>query len=169
VNTSGDALIVNANGAGPAVIRNNTILFACDPTQRAGTGQSSSGGTLVQLKGRGGFTLESNVIAFADNYGIRAALPQDNVTLRNNALGANLFNHLCDCQYLFADGTNWVRRVEADSSYLLDGNQLSLKALPLDTAFTDLALTRLFALPSRIGKEEWTKIASSVGATVRPP
>jgi hypothetical protein len=168
VNTSSDALVLNANGAGPALIRNNTILFACDPTDRAGTGQSSSRGTLIQLKGRGCITLESNVIGFADNYGLRTALPQDNITLRNNAFGANLFNHVCDCQYLFADGTNWARRVEADSSYALDGNKLGVSAWPVDPAFMDLALARLFELPSRIAPPEWKSIASAVGATVRP-
>ena len=168
VNTSGDALVFNANGAGPGVIRNNTILFACDPTQRAGTGQSSSRGTLVQLKGRGDISLDANIIGLADNYGLRAALPQDNITLRNNVFGANLFNHLCDCQFLFADGTNWTRRVEADSSYLLDGNQVGESSWPVDAAFMDIALTRLFALPSRIADDEWKSIASTLGATVRP-
>lgn len=168
VNTSSDALVLNSNGAGPAIVRNNTILFACDPTERAGTGQSSSRGTLIQLKGRGGITLDSNIIGFADNYGIRAALPQDNVTFRNNAFGANLFNHLCDCQYLFADGTNWVRRVEADSSYELEGNKLGVSAWPVDKAFLDQALSRLFVLPSRIGSDEWKSIASAIGASVRP-
>jgi len=62
VNTNGDALVVSVNAAGPAVIRNNTLLFASDPTERAGTGQSSSRGTVMQLKGRGTFELESNVI-----------------------------------------------------------------------------------------------------------
>jgi parallel beta helix pectate lyase-like protein len=168
VNTSSDALVLNANGAGPAVVRNNTILFACDPTERAGTGKSSSRGTLIQLKGRGGVTLDSNIIGFADNYGIRAALPQDNVELRNNAFGANLFNHLCDCQYLFADGTNWVRRVETDSAYALEGNKLGVSAWPVDKGYLDQALARLFALPSRIGSEEWKSIAAAVGASVRP-
>ena len=168
VNTSGDALTLNANGAGPAVVRNNTILFAADPTQRAGTGQSSSRGTLIQLKGRGAVELESNIIGFADNYGMRAALPQENVGLRNNVFAANLFNHLCDCQYLFADGTNWSRRVVADSSYALDGNQLAVPAWPADKSFLELALTRLFSLPSRIGSEEWQSIAAAVGATARP-
>jgi hypothetical protein len=168
VNTSGDALVLNANGAGPAVIRNNTILFACDPTSRAGTGQSSSRGTLIQLKGRADITLKSNIIGFADNYGLRAALPQDNITLRNNVFAANLFNHVCDCQYLFADGTNWARRVEADSSYKLDGNKLGVAPWPVDAAFVDLALMRLFALPSRIANEEWKSIASTLAATVRP-
>lgn len=168
VNTNGDALVVSANGAGPAVIRGNTFLFASDPTQRAGSGQSSSRGTLLQLKGRGGYLLESNVFGFADNYGIRAALPQDNVTLRNNLFGANLFNHLCDCQYLFADGANWARRVEADSLYGLEGNTLGVGAWPIDKSFADAALTRLFALPSRIGAGEWNSIASAIGAGVRP-
>ena len=168
VNTNGDALVVSVNAAGPAVIRNNTLLFASDPTERAGTGQSSSRGTVMQLKGRGTFELESNVIGFADNYGIRAALPQDNVTLKNNVFAANLFNHLCDCQYLFADGSDWTRRVEADSLYALDGNKLAVSKWPVDPAFLDLALARLFQLPSRIKSEEWKSIASAVGATVRP-
>ena len=168
VNTSGDALVLSANGAGPAVIRNNTFLFACDPTERAGTGKSSSRGTLIQLKGRGGITLDSNIIGLADNYGLRAALPQDNIILRKNVFGANLFNHLCDCEYLFADGTNWARRVEADSSYLLDGNRLDLTSGLVDAGFADVALLRLFALPSRIATKEWKSIASTLGATVRP-
>jgi hypothetical protein len=168
VNHSGDGLIVNANGSGPAQIRNNTILFACDPTQRAGTGQSSSRGTLVQLTGRGGITLECNVLGYADNYGLRTALPQENVTLRNNVFAANLFNHVCDCQYLFADGSNWARRVEADSSYGLDANRLAVEPWPVDREFLDLALARLFTLPSRIGSEEWKAIASAAGASVRP-
>ncbi len=168
VNTSSDALVLNANGAGPAIVRNNTILFACDPTQRAGSGESSSRGTLIQLKGRGGITLDSNIIGFADNYGIRAALPQDNITLRNNVFGANLFNHLCDCQYLFADGTNWTRRVEGDSSYALEGNRLAVSQWPVDREFLDQALARLFTLPSRIGAEEWKAIAATTGAAARP-
>jgi len=168
VNTSGDALVVNANGAGPAVIRNNSFLFACDPTDRAGSGQSSSRGTLLQLKGRGDYTLGLNIIGFADNYGLRMALSQDNVTLRTNVLGANLFNHVCDCQYLFADGSNWARRVEGDSAYALEGNTLGVAPWPIDREYLDLALMRLFTLPSRIGKEEWKSIASTVGASVRP-
>jgi hypothetical protein len=168
VNTSSDSLVLNANGAGPALVRNNTILFACDPTERAGSGKSSSRGTLIQLKGRGDVTLDSNILGFADNYGIRAALPQDNITLRNNAFGANLLNHLCDCQYLFADGANWARRVEGDSSYALDGNKLGVSTWPVDKEFLDQALTRLFTLPSRIASDEWKSIASAMGATVRP-
>ena len=167
VNTSSDALVFNANGAGPGVIRNNTILFACDPTQRAGSGESSSRGTLIQLKGRGGIELDSNVIGFADNYGIRAALPQDNIALRNNRFGANGFNHLCDCQYLFADGTNWTRRVEADSSYLLEGNRLGSSGWWIRSSRIS-ALMRLFTLPTRIGTEEWKSAAAAIGATVRP-
>lgn len=168
VNISGDALVINANGAGPAIIRNNTILFASDPTSRAGTGQSSSRGTLMQLKGRGCFILEANIIGFADNYGIRAALPQDSITLQHNVFGANLFNHLCDCQYLFADGSNWARRVEADSLYQIKDNTLTVDAWPIDSVFLDVALTRLFTLPSCIDTEEWKSIALTLGAGVLP-
>ena len=168
VNTSGDGLAVGVNGAGPAVVRNNTLLFASDPTERAGSGESTSRGTMIQLKGRGTFVLESNVIGFSDNYGIRAAVPQDNVTLRNNIFAANLFNHLCDCGYLFADESNWARRVEADSSYILEGNTLAVSKWPVDPPFLDLALQRLFKLLSRIKVEQWKTIAEATGATVKP-
>jgi hypothetical protein len=168
LNTNGDGLVVSVNAAGPAVIRNNTMLFACDPTERAGSGGSSSRGTMVQLKGRGTFELESNVIGFADNYGIRAAVPQDNVTLRNNVFAANLFNHLCDCQYLFADESNWTRRVEADSSYILEGNELAISKWPVDPPFLDRALQRLYKLLSRIKADQWKTIAETTGATVKP-
>jgi hypothetical protein len=168
VNTSGDALVVHANGAGPALIRNNTMLFAADPTPRAGTGKSSAGGTMIQLAGRAAIVLEANIIGFADNFGLRAALPQDNVSLRRNVFAANLFNQLTDCQYLFADSATWQRRVEGDSSYTLEGNQLLVPQLPVDAAFSDLALPRLFALPSRITREEWPAIAVAIGSSARP-
>ena len=168
VNTSGDALVLRADGAGPAVIRNNTILFATDPTDRAGTGKSSSRGTLIQLTGRAAIKLESNIIGLADNYGVRATIPQQNLELRNNIFAANLFNHLSDANYLWADGSNWARRVEGDSSYTLDGNQLLVPPLPVDAAFSDVALARLFTLPSRIKDEQWKSIASTLGSTARP-
>jgi hypothetical protein len=167
-NTSGDALVIRANGAGPAVIRNNTILFACDPTQRAGTGKSSSGGTLVQLTGRAAIALESNIFAFADNYGVRAAVAQKNVTLRDNVFAANLFNHLTDANYLWADGSNWENRVVADSDFALEGNLLALPSFPVDPAFADVALTRLFALPSRISTDEWKAVAATLGSAALP-
>jgi len=52
--------------------------------------------------------------------------------------------------------------------YALDGNKLAVSKWPVDPAFLDLALARLFQLPSRIKSEEWKSIASAVGATVRP-
>ena len=168
VNTSGDALVIKANGAGPAVIRNNTVIFACDPTPRAGTGKSSARGTLVQLSGRATVTLESNVLAFADNFGVRAALPQKNVALRDNAFAANLYNHLTDANYLWADGSNWERRVIADSDYALKDNRLSLPELPVDPTFADVTLARLFALPSRVSKEEWKSVAATIGSSAVP-
>lgn len=168
INTSGDALVIRANGAGPTVIRNNTFLFACDPTPRAGTGKSSSRGTLVQLTGRAAMALESNIFAFADNFGVRAAVPQKNVALSNNVFAANLYNHIADANYLWADGSNWERRVIADSDYALEGNRLSLLELPVDPAFADVALARLFALPSCISKDEWKIIAAAIDSSAAP-
>ncbi|HEY1892787.1 MAG TPA: right-handed parallel beta-helix repeat-containing protein [Steroidobacteraceae bacterium] len=167
VNTCGDALTVRAEGAGPWTVRNNTLLFASDPTQRAGTGKSSSGGTLLQLKGRAVVNLQSNILAFADNFGARLTIAQQNLTLDNNVFAANLFNHLTDAGYLWADGSNWQRRAVADAEFAsFRDNSLELPPLPVDTAFADAALARLTSLPSRITRQEWGTIAPRIGTTV---
>ena len=169
LNTSGDAVTLSAGGLGPWTLRNNTILFACDPTDRAGTGKSSSQGTLLQLNGRAVVHVQSNILAFADNYGVRSSLPQPNVSFDNNALDANLFIHLTDTQYLWADASNWERRVLADSAFAsVTGNTLELPELPVDKAFADNALARLRSLPSRIADDQWKAIAARIGASFTP-
>ena len=91
INTSGDALAIRANGAGPAVIRNNTILFACDPTDRAGTGKSSAGGTLLpDHRPCGNDCGFKRARICTTTLACEAAVPQQNVTLRNNQFAANL-------------------------------------------------------------------------------
>jgi len=167
VNTCGDTLTLRAEGAGPWTVRNNTLLFACDPTPRAGTGKSSSGGTLLQLNGRAVVDLQANIFAFADNFGARVTIAQQNLALENNVFAANLFNHLTDTAYLWADGSNWQRRAVADSQFAsFRGNSLELPALPVDSAFADAAMTRLMSLPSRISRQDWTAIARRIGCTV---
>ena len=169
LNTSGDAVTLSAGGLGPWTLRNNTILFACDPTDRAGTGKSSSQGTLLQLNGRAVVHVQSNILAFADNYGVRSSLPQPNVSFDSNALDANLFIHLTDTQYLWADASNWERRVLADSAFAsVTGNTLELPELPVDKAFAENALARLSSLPSRIADDQWKAIAARIGASFTP-
>jgi hypothetical protein len=169
LNTSGSSLAIRADGPGPWSIRNNTVLFACDPTDRAGTGKSSSDGTLLQLSGRAVVDVESNIFAFADNFGARATVPQQNVSFDNNVFAANLFNHLTDAGYLWADGSNWERRAVEDSAFAsFKGNKLELPKLPVDTGFANAALARLYTLPSRVSKDEWTSLAARIGASVTP-
>jgi hypothetical protein len=169
LNTSGDALVLRADGPGPCTIRNNTLLFACDPTARAGTGKSSSGGTLLQLSGRAVVDVDSNIFAFADNFGVRSSIAQQNVSFDRNIFAANLFNHLTDAGYLWADRSNWERRAIADSAFAsIAGNRHELPALPVDPVFGDAALPRLFALPSRISKEDWKTIAHQIGSSATP-
>jgi hypothetical protein len=169
LNASNWLLSLHANGPGPWLIRNNTLLFACDPTDRAGTGKSSPDGTALVLEGRAEMRLDANIFAFADNYGVRAAIAQQNLSFANNAFAANLFNHLTDEHYLWADSSNWERRAVADSAYAcFDGNTLELPALPLDPAFGDLVLSRLMSLPSRISACEWKTIAALLGSSAVP-
>ncbi|MCU1255671.1 MAG: hypothetical protein JWM83_1970 [Candidatus Angelobacter sp.] len=170
LNTSGSSLAFRADGPGPWTIRNNTVLFACDPTSRAGTGKSSGAGTLLQLTGRAVVVVESNIFGFADNFGVRACVPQQNVSFNNNVFAANLFNHLTDAQYLWADGSNWERRAGADSDFAaFQGNTLKLPKLPVDPGFSDAALSRLFTLPSRISTDEWKSVAARIGSSAMPP
>lgn len=169
LNANNWSLSLNANGPGPWIIRNNTMLFACDPSERAGTGKSSPDGTLLMLTGRAVCTIESNIFAFADNYGVRAAITQQNVSFSDNVFAANLFNDLTDEQYLWADGSNWERRAVADSAFSsFQGNTLDLPKLPIDSKFSDAALSRLFSLPSRISVEQWKMFASRIGSTAAP-
>jgi hypothetical protein len=169
LNTSGSALAIRADGPGPWTIRNNTVLFACDPTSRAGTGQSSSDGTLLQLTGRAVVNVESNIFAFADNIGVRSTIPQQNGSFDKNVFAVNLYVHLTDAQYLWADSSNWERRAVADSAYAsFEGNSLELPKLPVDTGFADVALARVFILPSRVTKDDWKSIATRIGSSAPP-
>jgi hypothetical protein len=168
LNVSGAALKIRADGPGPWAIRNNTVLFACDPTSRAGTGKSSADGTLVLLSGRAAAAVEANIFAFADNCGVRSSLSQQNVAFNANVLAACLWMHLTDERYLWADRATWDRRAVTDSAFgSFSGNVLELPRLPVDPAFADAALGRLFALSSRISTEEWNAIAAQIGASAR--
>lgn len=169
VNTSGPALEIRAGGPGPWNISNNTILFCCDPTDRAGTGESTNDGTILMLSGRAAMNINSNILAFADNFGVRCCVPQPGVSFSGNVLAANLFNHLTDANYLWADSSNWERRVVGDSDFAcIQGNTFDLQSLSVDPAFADPVLARLFKLPSRISDDEWKKIASLIGSSVSP-
>jgi len=169
LNTSGAALKIRADGSGPWSVCNNTLLFASDPTPRAGTGQSSSDGTLFQLAGRAVSEVNSNIFAFADNFGVRSTITQSNVSFDQNVFAAILYIYLTDAQYLWADSATWERRAVADSSFAsCGGNTLQLPRLAVDSGFADAALTRLFALSSRITADEWKALAAQIGATVQP-
>lgn len=167
LNTSGPALALHADGPGPFTIANNTILFCSDPTPRAGTGESTSDGTILLLSGRAGMNIDSNILAFADNFGVRCTIPQPGLTFNNNVLAGNLYYQLTDANYLWAENSNWERCAVGDSAFAsIKGNLLDLPTLPVDPVFTDIALTRLFKLPSHVSADEWKQIAKSIGATV---
>jgi hypothetical protein len=169
LNVSGWSLGIRADGAGPWKVRNNTVLFACDPTPRAGTEKSSSDGTLFQLSGRAVVAVDSNIFAFADNCGVRSTIPQQDVSFDGNVFASCLYVYLTDVHYLWADGSNWDRRAEADSAFAsFKGNTLELPKLPIDPAFANTALERLFSLPSRISTDQWKIFAAQVGSTATP-
>jgi hypothetical protein len=170
LNTSGASLKIRADGPGPWSVRNNTLLFACDPTPRAGTGQSSLDGTLFQLAGRAVAEVHSNILGFADNFGVRSTITQSCVSFDQNVFAAILYIYLTDTQYLWADSATWERRAVADSSLAsCSGNTLRMPRLAVDSGYADAALTRLFALSSRISTDEWKALAAQIGATVQPP
>ena len=169
LNTSGWSLKIQAEGPGPWSVRNKTLLFASDPTPRAGTGQSSADGTLFQLSGRAVTDVKSNIFAFADNFGVRSTIAQQNVSYDNNVFAGNLFNHLTDAQYLWADSSDWDRRAVGDSGFRsFRDNLLTLPKLPVDPTFGNAVLTRLFAIPSRVSADEWKRLAEQIGASARP-
>jgi hypothetical protein len=113
--------------------------------------------------------VDSNIFAFADNFGVRSTIPQQNVSYDNNVLAANLYMHLTDAQYLWADSSNWERRAVADSAFAsFKGNTLELPKLPVDSGFADAVLPRLFTLPSRISADQWKTVATQIGSSAKP-
>ena len=114
--------------------------------------------------------VDANVFAFADNFGVRSSVPSQNVAFTNNVFAANLFNHLTDEKYLWVDTSNWERRAVADSAFAAcTGNTLQLPKLPLDPAFADAVLPRLFSLPSRISPDQWKVFAAQAGSSAPLP
>jgi hypothetical protein len=168
LNTSGWSVAISADGPGPWVIRNNTILFAADWTPNAGTGRSSSAGTLLLLGGRAKATIESNIFGFADNYGMRCTIAQPHVALNNNVFAGNAYCHLTDTQILWAQSGNWARRAGDSDFAAIQGNRFDPPALALDRAWLDKSLTRMFSLPSRFSPDEWKQIAGALGSSVVP-
>jgi hypothetical protein len=168
INTSGFAVVLAANGAGPWIVRNNAILFAADPSNRASTGASTSG-TLLNLRGRGIVMVESNILALGDNCGLRATIPAQKLSLNRNVFASNLYCHYTDAHYIFTNTVNFERRAVLDSGLAsVKGNAFQLPRLPLDRAFADAALTRLFTLPSHVSADEWKSIVVATGSGVQP-
>ncbi len=169
VNTSGLAVGIAADGMGPWIVRNNTILFAADPTPRAGTGVSSTAGTLLRMSGRAAAVIEGNILAFGDNYGLRSTLPKSKVSLNGNVLAGNLYCDFTDAQYVWAHTANFQRRMEVDADFVsARGNLLQLPRVELAPEFADAALGRLYGLPSRLTEEQWKALAGATGAGVPP-
>lgn len=170
VNTSGAAVQISANGEGPWIIRNNTILFAYDPTPRAGTGKSTGFGNLLQLRGRAAFKVEGNILGFADNVGIRAPVPRAKLSLDRNVLVANTYNHYTDANLVYLFDEVWDRRLADAELASAQGIVRELPSgLPLDAEYVDKALPRLFELKGRMKREDWVKVASAAGSKLSPP
>jgi hypothetical protein len=113
--------------------------------------------------------VDSNIFAFADNFGVRSTIAHACISFENNVFSGNLSDHLTDAGFLWADSSNWERSAVVDAEFgAFSGNSLELPTLPVDPAFSDVALTRLFTLPSRVSGDEWTALATAVGSSARP-
>lgn len=168
VNSSGVALSMSINGPGPWHVHDNTILFAADPTSRAGTGNSSAG-SLVLLSGRAAVSLRGNLLAFGENYGLRATVPLHKLRMDDNVLANNLAFHFSNAQYVWLHQGSWHSRLPDAGMLSARGNDTTLPRLQVDRDFSDATLPRLFALPGRYRRDDWVATAAQLGATVTPP
>jgi hypothetical protein len=170
VNTSGMALSIRSQGAGVWTVRRNTLLFALDPTPRAGTGQSSAAGCLLHVTGRAAVRFEGNILGFADNYSVRATVARDKLRMDGNAFGPALFCQFTDANRVWLDDTIWDRRLADAALASARDNTVSLPAgLPIDRDYADKVLPRLFDLKGRYKREDWVRIAAVVGSSAAPP
>ncbi|MDG4800205.1 right-handed parallel beta-helix repeat-containing protein [Micromonospora sp. WMMD980] len=166
VNTSGTAVRVRTTGAGPWVVRDNTLLFAADPTGRASTGQSTSG-CLLEVGGRALVRVESNVLGFADGVGVRVALAGQNLRLDGNVVTANRYADVVDGRTVLIEPTGWERAVQDAPFGSLDGNRGVLPALPVDPTFARAAVDRLALLPAALPTDLLRAAATSLGVAYR--
>jgi hypothetical protein len=168
VNTSGTAVRIQGAGAGPWIVRGNTIMFAADPTGRASTGQSNSG-CLLDIGGRAQARVESNVLAFADGVAVRVTVPPQNLALDGNVIAANLCADVSDTAKLLVDSDGW-ERVTLDAPLgSLTGNRTEPPALPVDTAFAQAAIGRLATLPAMLPPERLRAAATTLGVNLPAP
>jgi hypothetical protein len=168
VNTSGTAVRIQGPGAGPWIVRGNTIMFAADPTGRASTGQSNSG-CLLDIGGRAQARVESNVLAFADGVAVRVTVPPQNLALDGNVIAANLCADVSDTAKLLVDSDSWERVMLDAPLGSLTGNRTEPPALPVDTAFARAAIGRLATLPAMLPPERLRAAATTLGVTRPAP
>ncbi|HEX6685324.1 MAG TPA: right-handed parallel beta-helix repeat-containing protein [Candidatus Limnocylindrales bacterium] len=165
VNTSGTAVRLRTAGAGPWSVRDNTILFAADPTSRASEGHSTSG-TLLEINGQAVVRVRSNVLAFADGIAVRAFVPGQNLLFDNNILAANLYADVFDGRHLLIDRAAWDRATIVDSPFgSLAGNRFDLPSLPVDRAFAQPVIDRLASLPAHLPPDLLRAAAGALGVS----
>lgn len=169
LNSSGWGFTIESD-RGPWVIRNNTFLFASDPTERAGTGKSSAAGTLLHLRGHGNVVVESNVFAFADNYAVRVTADQRYVSFNKNVFGGALYCTLNDTQYLYANQRNFNQQVVVDANFVsAKDNSFDVPRIALDRSFVDTVLGRMTVLPSKLRTDDWRALLTAAGSSLSPP
>jgi hypothetical protein len=165
INTSGTAVRIQIPGAGPWMVRANTILFAADATGRASTGQSTTG-CLLEISGRGVVRVESTVLAFADSIAVRSTVPDQNLMLDGNALAANLYADIYDGRHVLVDAANRNRTL-LDAPFGGQKNtRFELPALPVDPEYSKQAVGRLSALAAAMPEDGLVAAAAALGVSI---
>lgn len=131
---------------------------------------STAMGSILLLRGRCAAKVEANILAFADNYAIRATTPRDKLRLDRNVLDANLYCHLTDAKLVWLHDSGWERRL-ADAAFpsARDNTLVLPSGLPIDPEYADKVLPRFFEKKGRYKRDDLARVARAIGATVTPP
>jgi hypothetical protein len=161
LNVSGMAARINNSSGGKGwTVANNTMLFASDPTGRAGTGMTSAG-TLLYFSGSGRVRIRNNYFAFADAFAIRATSDSSKVIFTGNVFGPALTSHYTNSKDLLLYPATWNRRLAEANFLKVENNSLEAPALAVDAKFAQGAINRMVPVSSRYSLDDWRKIGQA--------
>ncbi|MEQ8767295.1 MAG: right-handed parallel beta-helix repeat-containing protein, partial [Planctomycetota bacterium] len=153
-------VVVEGHTTDPAILRNNTIAFSWDKLFGDGHGRT---GEAIALGGRVRAVVESNILQFSDNNGIRLDADPKDIELVDNVFGQNLF-----CNVYRTAGTVFVDdsvfgQLEDLGFRKCSGNQLLMPNLPLDQAWFDRYLGRTAYVKGKVEMDEWNQVRELLG------
>lgn len=147
----------------PALVRNNTILFAWN--DKFGDGSTTQGYGLKFDTGARGIA-DNNILHFVDNHAIEVFGSPSDVSVTNNAFSFNLFsNFQTSPANRFIDDATMSQFSQAGLR-ASEGNQVVNAQLPIDAKWFEVYSNRTGTVPGKVTMDDWNQLRSIYGLTL---